>query len=50
MNIKHPGLALLIVFVLAAVLDSFGVTKGSLLIFDIIGGVFFYRLLTVKLR
>lgn len=48
MNIKHPGLALLIVFVMAAALDVWGLHDGSFMIWDLIGGVFFYRLFTVQ--
>lgn len=50
MNILHPWLALLIVFVVAAALNLYGVHDGSFYLWDLIGGIFIYKLLTARVR
>lgn len=50
MKVEHPGLALLIVFVIAAALNLYGLHDGSLYLWDLIGGVFIYKLLTARPR
>lgn len=43
MNVKRPWTALCIWFAAGVVLYAFGVRDGSLLIFDLLAGIFIYK-------
>lgn len=42
-RIKHPWIAFLVIFVLSALLSQYGVTEGSLLLFDLFAGIAIYK-------
>jgi len=42
-KIKRPWLALAIIFIMAVILSKYGTVNGSLMIFDIIVGIFIYK-------
>lgn len=45
-RIKHPWIAFGIIFVLSALLSQYGVTKGSLFLFDLFAGIGIYKWIT----
>jgi hypothetical protein len=45
-KIKRPWLAFVIIFIMAAVLSKYGTVNGSLMIFDILVGIFIYKSLS----
>ena len=47
-KVEHPGIAFIVIFVLAALLSQYGVTQGSLLLFDLFAGIAIYKWLTSR--
>lgn len=48
LKISHPWIALGIIFVLSAILSEYGVTKGSLFLFDVFAGIGIYKWITSR--
>lgn len=45
-NIKHPIIAFIVIFILAAIMSNYGVVQGSLLVFDFLAGIIIYKTFT----
>jgi len=45
-KIKYPWQAFWIIFILSAVLSQYGMTIGTLLIFDLFAGIIIYKYIT----
>lgn len=46
MEIRHPLLALCIVFGIASVLSTYGVLEGTLMVISLLVGILIYRAIT----
>lgn len=46
-QIKHPGVALFIYFLIGAVLAKYGIRDGALLLFSLFAGIVIYKFVTV---
>ena len=47
-KISHPWIAFVVIFVLLALLSEYGVTQGSLLLFDLFAGIGIYKWITSR--
>lgn len=47
-EVKHPLVALGVIFLIGAILNLYGVTEGSLYLFDLLAGVLIYKLFTSR--
>jgi hypothetical protein len=45
-KISHPGTALVIYFLIGALLAKYGIVEGSLLLFALFAGVIIYKVVT----
>lgn len=43
-KIDHPWIALGVIFLIGALLSQYGITAGSLLLFDLFAGIAIYRI------
>lgn len=47
-KIEHPAVAFLVIVAISAMLNLYGVTGGSLMLFDLFAGIAIYKFLTAK--
>jgi hypothetical protein len=47
-KVSHPLIAFCIIFIITALLSEYGVSQGSLLLFDVLAGVVIYKTITFQ--